>query len=106
MCLGAKYWCQACLRQASAGISNDMMSNIATAMQGMMAQFNTWERPEPTRYAELGMGMGMALLGTGAVQSATTMEKWVDPNQVKEKGGWGAVTVRVEVSMKTQSCRG
>ena len=76
--------------QASAGISNEMMSNIATAMQGMMAQFNTLGSDQnPQDMLQLGMGMGMALLGTGAVQSATTMEKWVDPNQVKERRRMG-----------------
>ena len=72
--------------QASAGVSNDMMNNIATAMQGMMAQFNTLgSNQNPQDMLQLGMGMGIALLGTGAVQSATTMEKWVDPHQVKER---------------------
>jgi hypothetical protein len=70
--------------QASAGMDNDMVSNLTNAMAAMMGQFNTLGSSQnPQDMLQLGMGMGMALLSTGAVQSATTMEKYKD----QTKGG-------------------
>jgi hypothetical protein len=76
--------------QASAGVSNDIMANMTQAMAQLMGQFNTLSSTQnPQDMLQLGMGMGMALLSTGAVQSATTMERYVDPNKsvTKRKGG-------------------
>lgn len=76
--------------QASAGISNDVMANMSNAMAQLMGQFNTLSSTQsPQDMLQLGMGMGMALLSTGAVQSATTMEKYADPDKAvsKRKGG-------------------
>merc|ERR1711968_299849 len=72
--------------QASAGINADVMTNMTNAMAQLMGQFSTLGSSQnPQDMLQLGMGMGMALLSTGAVQSATTMEKYVDPSKQPTK---------------------
>ena len=62
---------------ALAGVSTDVMANLTGVMAQMMKQLSsigsTGGKPEDM--LQLGMGMGMALLSSGAVQGMTTVEK-------------------------------
>ena len=62
---------------AVAGVPQDVMSNLTGVMQEMMKKLSSIGSTggNPQDMLQLGMGMGMALLGTGAVQGMTTVEK-------------------------------
>jgi len=74
---------------AVAGIPQDMMSGLAGVMQEMMKKLSSIGSTggNPQDMLQLGMGMGMALLGSGAVQGMTTVEKLQnkDSNSYKSK---------------------
>ena len=65
--------------QALAGVAPDMLANLTQNLQAMMGQMGQMATDaKPQDMLQLGMGMGMALLGSGAVQNMTTMGDTID----------------------------
>jgi len=67
------------------GVSADMMQNLTQSLGAMLSQLGMMESSNPQEMIKIGMGMGMALLGSNAVQNMTS--QIVDPQTGKPVEG-------------------